>query len=180
MDRRGRDQFAIRFGTRSQVLWNWPQRKEAEVAYQRDFWTDFFWEWSPMGNMMATTHRQGVAVWGGPEFTRLQKFEHPGVQFIQFSPGENYLATMSVTETKRGNRLCLKVFNTRTAQLLRVFEGPQEEIVAPGQAPWPILHWSGGVEDEYVAKVAPSGDAIQVGRKWPCQWGSRSFWGYHL
>jgi len=161
-DRRGRDQFALQFGSRTQVCWNWAQRKEFEVAYERDYWTDFFWHWSPMGNMMATTHRQGIAVWGGPDFTRLQKFEHAGIRYLNISPGENYIVSMSVQETKRGSKLCLRVLNTRTAQLLRQWEGPAEEIVAPGVAPWPVLHWCGDREDRYVAKVAPSGDAIQV------------------
>jgi len=162
LDRRGRDQFFVRFGTRAQVCWNWAQRKEAEVAYQRDFWADLFLDWSPLGNMIATAHRQGVAVWGGPDFTRLQRFEHPGAQYIQFSRGENYLATMSVVESKRGSKISLKVFNTRTAKLLRLFEGPEEDILPLGLREWPVLQWSGGIDDKYVAKISPAGDAVQV------------------
>lgn len=32
-----------------------------------------FVEWSPRGSMLATVHRQGVALWGGKSFERLQR-----------------------------------------------------------------------------------------------------------
>lgn len=32
-----------------------------------------FVEWSPRGSYLATVHRQGVALWGGKSFARLQR-----------------------------------------------------------------------------------------------------------
>lgn len=52
-------------------------------------------EWSPRGSYLATVHRQGVAVWGGKTFTRLQRVAHPGVQRLLLSPCERYLLTFS-------------------------------------------------------------------------------------
>lgn len=49
-------------------------------VYKRQYWTESFVQWSPRGNLLATIHRQGVAVWGGPSFTRLQRFNHGGEQ----------------------------------------------------------------------------------------------------
>ena len=51
-------------------------------------WTDTYVRWSPLGTYLATFHRQGVALWGGPEFERLARFGHNGVQLIDFSPCE--------------------------------------------------------------------------------------------
>jgi len=166
-DPRGRDQFAVRYGNMTTVNWNDAKKNEPQLAYEREFWTDFFFEWSPRGNLMATTHRQGVALWGGPEFARLQKIAHEGVRFLQFSPAEEYMASLSVAEGKRGNKLSLRVFSTRTAALLRSFEGSEDDVIARGQPGWPLLKWSGGGFEEggkggFCAKVAPSGDAVQV------------------
>jgi hypothetical protein len=54
-----------------------------------------FVQWSPRGNYVATMHRKGVAVWGGPAFNRLQRYSHDDVKLIEFSPGERYLMTYS-------------------------------------------------------------------------------------
>jgi translation initiation factor 3 subunit B len=51
-----------------------------------------------MGNYLATMHRQGVAVWGGPSFQRLARYSHQNVQLIEFSPAEKYLMTYSSIE----------------------------------------------------------------------------------
>ena len=49
-------------------------------VYERRFWTESFVQWSPRGNFLATMHRQGVAIWGGTEFRRIQRFSHPNVR----------------------------------------------------------------------------------------------------
>ena len=51
-------------------------------------WTETCVQWSPHGTYLATFHQKGIALWGGSEFTRLQKFNHSGVQLIDFSPCE--------------------------------------------------------------------------------------------
>ena len=65
LDRRGRDQFAIRYGDETEVLWNDAARRAAEPVRARSFWSERFILWSPRGTYLATVHRQGVAVWGG-------------------------------------------------------------------------------------------------------------------
>ena len=49
-------------------------------VYTRAFWTETFVAWSPHGSYLATMHRQGAAIWGGPSFSRLQRFSHPNVR----------------------------------------------------------------------------------------------------
>lgn len=51
-------------------------------------WTDTVFKWSPHGSYLTTIHKRGVALWGGPEFSRVQRFAHENVQFIDFSPCE--------------------------------------------------------------------------------------------
>jgi len=49
-------------------------------VYKRSFWTETFVAWSPHGSYLATMHRQGAAIWGGPSFSRLQRFSHQSVR----------------------------------------------------------------------------------------------------
>ena len=56
-------------------------------------WTDNYVAWSPKGTYLATFHRQGIALWGGPSWRRLCRFAHNGVKLIDFSPNERYLVT---------------------------------------------------------------------------------------
>ena len=79
MDPRGRDQFVIRYQDATEICWNDAQRTQAEEVYKRSFWTESFVGWSPHGSYLATMHRQGVALWGGPSFSRLVRFTHPNV-----------------------------------------------------------------------------------------------------
>ena len=53
---------------------------QADEVYKRSFWTESFVQWSPHGSYLATMHRQGIALWGGPSFSRLHRFSHPNVR----------------------------------------------------------------------------------------------------
>jgi translation initiation factor 3 subunit B len=119
IDKFARDQFVIRYGDDTAVNWNDARRGRAEEVYKRSFWTDSFVQWSPMGTRLATIHRQGVAVWGGPEFKRLARYGHPAVQLIEFSPAERYLFTYShiePTNPREKLTILLNVFDTRTGE----------------------------------------------------------------
>jgi len=65
-----------------------PWRTNAVHLYQRillwvvfflQFWTELFVQWSPLGSYLATVHRQGAAIWGGPSWNRT-RFAHPQVR----------------------------------------------------------------------------------------------------
>ncbi len=147
LDERGRDQFAIRFGDATEILWNDAQTKEATEVYKRDFWTESYVQWSPRGNFLATVHRQGVALWGGPEFARFQKMSHNGVQFIEFSPCERFLATGSTHEDQRDAAVLVNFFDVRSGAKLRSFQGPISEFaVGAGGLTWPVFKWAGASE----------------------------------
>jgi translation initiation factor 3 subunit B len=127
--------------------------------------------------MLATLHAQGIGLWGGSSFSRVNKFPHPGVNFLDFSPFERYMVTLSsipieaarvpsptnpFTEDDEGNHIA--VWEIATGRLLRTFPMAQETPVEGQAQPkkvftWPILKWSG--DEKYVARVTP-GQSIQV------------------
>ena len=54
-------------------------------------WTESHVKFSPKGSYLATCHKQGIALWGGPDFSRVGRFLHPNVTYFQFSPCEKYV-----------------------------------------------------------------------------------------
>ena len=171
-DKRGRDQFVVRFGDETEVYWNDPARQQPDPVYKRSFWSETFVEWGPRGGIFATMHRQGVAVWGGPEWARLQRFSHPGASRIAFSPCERYLLTYSEVPPKGGRggpEFMLHVFDSRTGRKLRTFDGPQSDLavgaaVRPdGGLRWPAFKWSGGGPPDgprFLANLKKGGIAV--------------------
>ncbi|KAG5066099.1 hypothetical protein JHK86_009830 [Glycine max] len=73
-DAKARDQFVIRVGSDTEVLWNDARHLKPDPVYKHAFWTKSFVQWSPLGTYSATVHRQGAAVWGGAaSFNRLMQ-----------------------------------------------------------------------------------------------------------
>lgn len=161
MDRSGRDQFCIRHGDETAIYWNDGKRYRADEVYKRTFWTESYVIWSPMGNMLATLHRQGVAVWGGASFNRLQRYSHPNARVIEFSPRERFMITHSTQEPSNPRESLQAFFNiwdTRNGRKLRTFQGPADEYLVgvsagPGGLKWPVFKWAGGAEDLYFGKL---------------------------
>lgn len=118
--------------------------------------------------MLATLHRQGVRLWGGPSWSPIQKFAHPLVKLIDFSPNERYIVTWSnepieipegapqgpqyLSPQDEGNSI--GVWDVKTGNLLRTFpnqiSAPGEDGVAKKQM-WPALKWS--ADDRYIARM---------------------------
>lgn len=156
-DRRGRDQFSIRYADESEVFWNDVARGEPEPVYSRAFWTEApFLVWSPQGTYMATLHAKGAALWGGPDFRRLARFSHPGVQNVAFSWCERYLLTyneLPPPSRSSSPRYMMTIFEVRSGRKLRAFEGSQHEFAVgaaarpDGGAIWPPFKWSGSGKD---------------------------------
>ncbi|OJT11372.1 Eukaryotic translation initiation factor 3 subunit B [Trametes pubescens] len=172
-DPQGRDQYATYRGDDVEVHWH-GKPSQCEVAYSKPNWTDLYVSWSPMGTFMATLHRQGVRLWGGTSWEPQQRFAHPLVKLIDFSPNEQYVVTWSFdpivvregaeqgpqyfSPEDEGNNIA--VWDIRTGHLLRTFpsayaEGGEEKK----QMPWPALKWS--PDDKFVGRVTP-GQQISV------------------
>ncbi|EJD52175.1 translation initiation factor eIF-3b [Auricularia subglabra TFB-10046 SS5] len=165
-DPQGRDQYVTYRHDDVAVLWH---GKPAQLAYEKKNWTDLYVSWSPLGTIMVTMHRQGVQLWGGPSWERLNRFAHPMAKLVDFSPCEQYLVTWSQEEIHvsdnmpqgpqyfspedEGNNLA--VWDVRTGHLLRSFKvsPPPSDGDKRQQMPWPQLKWS--PDDKYVARVTP-------------------------
>ncbi|GAB4828263.1 Eukaryotic translation initiation factor 3 subunit B [Ancistrocladus abbreviatus] len=161
-DAKARDQFVIRSGSDTEVLWNDARHLKPDPVYKRPFWTESFVQWSPLGTYLATIHRQGAAVWGGAStFNRLMRYAHPQVKLIDFSPGEKYLVTYSSHEPSNPrdtHRVVLNIFDVRTGKVMRDFKGSADEFAVGGTGgvtgvSWPIFRWAGGKDDKYFARI---------------------------
>ncbi|TIB88136.1 eukaryotic translation initiation factor 3 subunit B [Wallemia mellicola] len=165
-DSQGRDQF-ISFQN-DQVNLNYHNRSGApQVVQTKNNWTNSYITFSPEGTYIATLHRQGVMLHGGPALNEVCRFAHPNVKLVDFSPKENYFVTWSnepivlpqpgsstvcpFSEDDQGNSLA--VWNIKTGDLLRTFP------TTPGKMPWPHIKWSG--DEKYIARLVP-GQQISI------------------
>ncbi|KAJ3692030.1 hypothetical protein LUZ60_012380 [Juncus effusus] len=161
-DEKARDQFVIRAGTFTEVFWNDARQLMPDPVYHRQYWTESFVQWSPVGTYLATVHRQGAAVWGGADtFNRLMRFAHPQVKHIDFSPSEKYLVTYSSHEPSNPrdtHRVILNIFDVRTGKLMRDFKGNADDFAmglsgGGSGISWPVFKWGGGKDDKYFARI---------------------------
>jgi translation initiation factor 3 subunit B len=109
-----------------------------------------------MGTYFVTTHKQGVALWGGPSWKKINRFTHPNVNSIDFSPSEKYLVTFSNVpfKTPEGQSHSICVWDILTGTLLRSFPAPAQEKNA--EPNWPLLKWS--FDDQYCARMKAGSD----------------------
>jgi len=117
---------------------------EPTLLKERKLWTETIVMWSPLGTYLATFHKRGIALWGGEEFTQLNRFAHEGVTLIDFSPCEKYLVTLSQQLAAQDDPQAIIVWDIRTGAKKRSFHADQEHIV------WPIFKWSN--DDKYLAR----------------------------
>lgn len=118
------------------ILWN-GRTDEPVVDHTRNCWTEYYVQWSPQGSYLTTMHRQGVALWGGASWNKMQRFSHPGVKLASFSPNEAYLVTWS-NDSIRGTKppVNLVIWDVQTGLTLRTFATPKKSV------PWPLFRWS--------------------------------------
>ncbi|KAJ7169985.1 eukaryotic translation initiation factor eIF2A-domain-containing protein [Mycena filopes] len=173
-DPQGRDQYVTYRGEDVEIYWH-GKPSQSELAMKPD-WKDFLYvAWSPLGTYIATLHRQGVRLWGGSSWKPQQRFAHPLVKLIDFSPCEQYLVTWSneaivvpegapqgpqyLSPDDEGNNIA--VWDIKSGDLLRTFPTVSENDspAAKKQMQWPALKWS--PDDKYVARVTP-GQMISV------------------
>lgn len=103
------DQFCVVTAQGHSVqIWQNTQ-PDPTLVEDRQNWTLTYVKWSPLGTFLATFHKLGIALWGGPQFTQYKKFSHGAVQFIDFSPCEKYLVTYAPLPMYTSNAECKKV-----------------------------------------------------------------------
>ena len=67
-----------------------------------------------------TFHPQGIVLWGGDTFEKVNRFVHFDVMEIQFSPNEQYIMTWNGNENKNDKSICL--WDRRNGKLLKEFK----------------------------------------------------------
>ncbi|WPT13163.1 Eukaryotic translation initiation factor 3 subunit B [Picochlorum sp. SENEW3] len=170
-DRRGRDQFAVRYGDETEVLFNDVAQQNPQKVKDRSFWTEApFIQWSPQGTYLATVHMQGVAIWGGDDFRRIRRFSHKNAQRLAFSECEKfvYIYTDIPPEGRQPPRFALSVYEVTTGRKLRVFEGSQEDhAVGAARRPdggmaYPAFKWSSSTDDGHAFLAVMRKNAISI------------------
>mmetsp|Transcript_26880 Transcript_26880/g.43881 ORF Transcript_26880/g.43881 Transcript_26880/m.43881 type:complete len:667 (-) Transcript_26880:280-2280(-) len=153
MDAKARDQFVIRYADETEIYWN--DTTKLEVDYSRKNWTESYVAWSPLGTYLATFHRQGIALWGGPSWLKLMRLSHPNVKLIDFSPKETYLVTWNNQEGDSSkDAQAIVVWDVRSGKKMAGFSG-----IKDGTAPsWPVFKWSH--DDKYLARLTQDGLAV--------------------
>ncbi|CAG8453165.1 798_t:CDS:2 [Diversispora eburnea] len=170
-DPQARDQFVLYRGDDVVIFWN-KKLEPPEEVHKRNNWTETYVQWSPLGTYLATFHRQGIALWGGPSWNKIIRFVHPGVKLIDFSPNEKYLVTWSnepITlgpnggagtpfgPDDEGNQII--IWDVHAGALLRSFPTSTNADGAPNKITWPMFKWS--PSDKYFARITP-GQQISV------------------
>lgn len=164
-----RDAFCVRQGRETVVYWSdgkhepvvdYDGRREKEAGVA---WCEYYAQWSPLGSYLATlVPSKGVILWGGKGYEKMGRFPAPGVEFVVFSPQENYLLT---NNNDRDDPEAIKVFSIRTGKLLRSFPFYPKDFLpenfSAGDAPPPPpppFQWSH--DDKFLARMGK--DLISV------------------
>ena len=77
-DEKTRDQYVTRYNDETEIWWNDPtcDPNKREPHHARKNWSDSYVSWSPRGMYLATFHRLGIMLWGGPSWKKLLKLNH--------------------------------------------------------------------------------------------------------
>lgn len=113
-------------------------------------------------------HRQGVKLWGGPSFQLIQRFAHPLIKRVDFSPDERYLVTFErivipenapagpqyLSRENEGDWVA--VWDIKTGHLKKTFprtipDGEDESN--PKAFIWPAIKWS--ADGKYFGRMSP-------------------------
>lgn len=150
------------------VFWNEKEDQPLQIV-DRQHWTEFFVQWTPLGTYLTSMHAQGIQLWGGKSWTRHKRFPHPGVNLVDFSPNEKYVTTWSHRAMQIDeNHPVLSidddganyvVWDVATGKPLRSFKtldiasGQLDEAGQPikRKLQWPAFKWS--ADDKYVARM---------------------------
>ncbi|KAK0169860.1 hypothetical protein PV328_010495 [Microctonus aethiopoides] len=138
------DQFCVLHGNGAAVsvqIWL-NSAPEPVVLEERARWTETYVKWSPLGTYLATFHKPGVALWGGPKFEQQARFSQNGVECIDFSPCERYAVTYTPRMDGSPDQKRLVIWDVLTGLEKRSF-------FPDGSSVWPIFRWSH--DDKYLA-----------------------------
>ncbi|XP_070581351.1 eukaryotic translation initiation factor 3 subunit B-like [Ptychodera flava] len=145
------DQYSVIYdgGERTAIFWN-TSAGPASIE-ERSRWTETYVRWSPKGTYLATFHQRGIALWAGEQFKQIMRFNHPGVQLIDFSPCERYMVTFSPLVDTKDDPQAIIIWDIYTGSKKRGFH-------CENTAHWPIFKWSH--DGKYFARMAQDGLSV--------------------
>lgn len=172
MDESGRDQVALHFSESVGVYWSNKKNEPKAVVEPRKGFTSKYAKFSPKGTFLFSIHPQGIQSWGGENFERINKFVHPQVRLIDFSPNEKYMVTLAPAPLERptsaeelkdypfgpeseGHKLV--IWDLLTGEPARTFALPPH-LESSKEMPWPLVKWS--FDDKYCCRQGPDALAI--------------------
>ncbi|CAF1610975.1 unnamed protein product, partial [Didymodactylos carnosus] len=117
------DQFAILSDEPKKTTIYSNSLPQPVILEDRSKWTETHFVWSPRGTYLASFHEQGIAFWAGKDFRQVQRFAHRGVNYIDFSPCERYLVTVSPAQRTDESVI---IWDIITGQKLRWFPFDQQ------------------------------------------------------
>ena len=165
-DALGREQIVMKAENSVTLAWA-EQDRAPEPIFEREGWTDTYTMWSPKGSYLATFHTDeddvavGVALWGGADMKKIQKFPHRGVKLIQFSPQERYLVTWSSLPPNPqdlDNTQALMVWDILTGKSIYSSKVPKSD--ASNHFTWPLYQWAG--DDSSFARMTSDRSGIRI------------------
>nr|CAG4642331.1 EOG090X01UY [Evadne anonyx] len=140
------DQFSVVYEQGDKVGIYSSTQPEPTLLEERSRWTETLVQWSPLGTYISTFHAKGIALWGGEQFSQIMRFNHPGVQFIDFSPCEKYMVSFSPLADSRATDepQAIIIWDVLTGARKRAFNADKSQAL-------PIFKWSH--DDKYFARI---------------------------
>jgi len=140
------DQFSVVYEQGDKVGIYSSTQPEPTLKEERSRWTETLVQWSPLGTYLSTFHAKGIALWGCEKFSQIMRFNHAGVQFIDFSPCEKYLVTFSPLADSRATDepTAIIIWDVLTGAKKRAFNADKSQAL-------PIFKWSH--DDKYFARI---------------------------
>jgi len=145
-DSKCREQLLLRYQNETEIYWLDPLVGAPVLCYggedhkrAKKIWCDWRVEWSPLGSYLATFHKQGIALWGGPQFTKKARLACANVKSICFSPNEDYLISWNGSHPSENDDHAVKFFQVLTGECVRECRTP---LKSPTGDEWPHFSWS--------------------------------------
>ncbi|KAF2073582.1 hypothetical protein CYY_005099 [Polysphondylium violaceum] len=144
---KGYDQFVVRYGDYTDICWNEMSVGKPIVEKSNTAMTTSYVQWSNTGSYLVTFHPDGVVLYGGKQWIKLNNFDHRGVQLVDFSPEDKYLITFApVLNDNPKDPKSIIVWDVRNGKKLRGFLAPPKD-----QFTWPAFRWS--AKDRFISRT---------------------------
>lgn len=165
-DPKARDQFLTLVANGSASI-SWGPRgtfgsnQELEKVHNKASWADVSMQWSSSGSLLASLHKQGIMLWAGESFKLLNRFPHPHVRLLTFSPKDRYMLSWSPIQDVEDN---VMLWDTKTARLIRSFklglDDPASGSNTPKTVKWPIMKFN--ADDTIISRRVPSNESTST------------------